>query len=75
MSVKDWRRKLLQMAAESIADNYKSRNDDEAPMSDIDKEVKMLLQRQDWLENMKQVTQQYLLNVHYKNISSCAYTH
>ena len=58
MSVKDWRRKLLQMAAESIADNYKSKNDDEAPMSDIDKEVKMLLQRQDWLENMKQVTQQ-----------------
>ena len=46
------------MAAESIADNYKSKNDDEAPMSDIDKEVKMLLQRQDWLENMKQVTQQ-----------------
>lgn len=64
MSVKDWRRKLLQMAAESIADNYKSHNDDESPMSDIDKEVKMLLQRQDWLENMKQVRQQYLLNVH-----------
>ena len=56
MSVKDWRRKLLQMAAESIADNYKSHNDDAAPMSDIDKEVKMLLQRQDWLENMKQVS-------------------
>ena len=64
MSVKDWRRKLLQMAAESIADNYKSHIDDAAPMSDIDKEVKMLLQRQDWLENMKQVRQQYLLNVH-----------
>ena len=58
MSVKDWRRKLLQMAAESIADKYKSHNDDTAPMSDIDKEVKMLLQRQDWLENMKQVRQQ-----------------
>ena len=56
--MKDWRRKLLQMAAESIADNYKSHNDDAEPMSDIDKEVKMLLQRQDWLENMKQVTQQ-----------------
>ena len=63
------------MAAESIADNYKSHNDHESPMSDIDKEVKMLLQRQDWLENMKQVTQQYLLNVHYNYISSCAYTH
>ena len=58
MSVKDWRRKLLQMAAESIADNYKSHNDDAEPMSDIDKEVKMLLQRQDWLENMRQVRQQ-----------------
>ena len=46
------------MAAESIANNYKSQNDDASPMSDIDKEVKMLLQRQDWLENMKQVRQQ-----------------
>ena len=55
VSVKDWRRKLLKMAAESIAENYQSsKNKDEAQTNKIDKEVKLLLQRQDWLENMKQ---------------------
>ena len=44
------------MAAESIAENYQSsKSKDETQKSTIDKEVKLLLQRQDWLENMKQV--------------------
>ena len=41
------------MAAESIAENYQSSKKQDC--NTIDKEVKLLLQRQDWLENMKQV--------------------
>ena len=56
VSVKDWRRKLLQMAADSIAANFNSNKDkNEEPSSKIDAEVKLLMQRQDWLVNMKQV--------------------
>ena len=44
------------MAAESISENYESNNSqDGTKTSTIDKEVKLLLQRQDWLENMKKV--------------------
>ena len=44
------------MAAESIAENYKcNKNGNDSSEKSIDKEVKLLLQRQDWLENMKQV--------------------
>ena len=58
VSVKDWRRKLLQMAADSIAANFNSNKDkNEEPSSKIDAEVKLLMQRQDWLVNMKQVKQ------------------
>ena len=44
------------MAAESIAENYTSNKiKDVTESNTLDKEVKRLLQRQDWLENMKQV--------------------
>ena len=62
ISVKDWRRKLLKMAAESIAENYNSKNGNDSSESSIDKEVKLLLQRQDWLENMKQVSYNTYIN-------------
>ena len=56
MSVKDWRRKLLHMAAESIKANYDSNQDkNKEPENKIDNEVKLLMQRQDWLDGMKQV--------------------
>ena len=46
VSVRDWRRQLLKMAAESIAKSSEST---------VDREVKLLLQRQDWLDNLKKV--------------------
>ena len=46
VSVRDWRRQLLKMAAESIA---------ESSESTVDRKVKLLLQRQDWLDNLKKV--------------------
>ena len=57
VSVKDWRRKLLQMAAESIKANYESNKDGNDESNDkIDAEVKLLMQRQDWLDGMKKVS-------------------
>jgi len=57
VSVKDWRRKLLQMAAESIKANYESNKDGNEESNDkIDTEVKLLMQRQDWLDGMKKET-------------------
>ena len=56
VSVKDWRRKLLHMAAESIKANYDANNDENKEAENkIDNEVKLLMQRQDWLDGMKQV--------------------
>ena len=61
MSVKDWRRKLLQMAAESIKANYESNMDGKEESNDkIDAAVKLLMQRQDWLDSMKKVPKRYL---------------
>ena len=65
ISVKDWRRKLLKMAAESIAENYNSKHGNDSSVSSIDKEVKLLLQRQDWLENMKQVSYSTYINTNF----------
>ena len=60
VSVKDWRRKLLHMAAESIKANYDSnQNKNEQAENKIDNEVKLLMQRQDWLDSMKQVITDY----------------
>ena len=57
VSVKDWRRKLLQMAAESIKANYESNKDGNDESNDkMDAEVKLLMQRQDWLDGMKKVS-------------------
>ena len=57
VSVKDWRRKLLQMAAESIKANYESNKDgNDESNGKIDAEVKLLMQRQDWLDGMKKVS-------------------
>ena len=61
VSVKDWRRKLLQMAAESIKANYESNKDGNEESNDkIDTEVKLLMQRQDWLDGMKKVSESSL---------------
>ena len=60
VSVKDWRRKLLQMAAESIKANYEANKDGNEESNDkIDAEVKLLMQRQDWLDGMKKVGKSY----------------
>ena len=44
------------MAAESIKANYDANNDENKEAENkIDNEVKLLMQRQDWLDGMKQV--------------------
>ena len=49
------------MAAESIKANYESNKDGNEESNDkIDTEVKLLMQRQDWLDGMKKVTESYL---------------
>ena len=48
------------MAAESIKANYDSnQNKNEEAENKIDNEVKLLMQRQDWLDGMKQVITDY----------------
>ena len=45
------------MAAESIKANYESNKDGNDESNDkIDAEVKLLMQRQDWLDGMKKVS-------------------
>ena len=49
------------MAAESIKANYESKMDGNEESKDkIDAEVKLLMQRQDWLDSMKKVPKRYL---------------
>ena len=46
------------MAAESIKANYESNKDGNEESNDkIDTEVKLLMQRQDWLDGMKKVSE------------------
>ena len=48
------------MAAESIKANYDANNDENKEVENkIDNEVKLLMQRQDWLDGMKQVIIDY----------------
>ena len=48
------------MAAESIKANYDANNDENKEAENkIDNEVKLLMQRQDWLDGMKQVITDY----------------